>query len=103
MFYEIGLLKNFGKLKDFFFEKVAHHEACNFIKKTLQHKYFPVNFAKLLKALCRTPPVGALNFNSALLTLRPRRTNVYVFPALHFFWIFLSHFMFLIEARSKSI
>ena len=53
----------------FFFEKVAHRQACNFIKKRLQHRCFTVNFAKLLKALCRTPPVSASNFNSAFLTI----------------------------------
>ena len=47
-----------------FLEKLARHQGCNFIKKRLQHRYFTVNFAKLLKALCRTPPLSASNFNS---------------------------------------
>ena len=32
------------------FNKVAELKACNFIKKRLQHRYFPVNIAKLLRA-----------------------------------------------------
>ena len=33
-----------------FFNKVADLEACNFIKKRLQHRCFPVNIAKFLRA-----------------------------------------------------
>ena len=91
MFHKIGLLKNFGKLTGktpvpefFFLEKVAQHQVCNFIKKMPHHRCFTVNFAKLLKALCRTPLVSASNFNSTFLTLRPRQTYIYVFPALRF-------------------
>ena len=86
----------------FLLGNVAHHEASNFIKRKLQHRCFTVNFAKLLKALCRTPPVSASNLNSTFLTLRACRTYIYVFPAL-LFLIFLSRFMFLIEARNISI
>ena len=83
-------------------KKVAHHQACNFIKKRLQHRCSTVNFAKLLKALCKTPSGGAFNFNSTFLNLRPRKTYIYVFQAV-LFLIFLSHFMLFIEARDKSI
>ena len=31
------------------FKKVASLNACNFIKKSLQHRYFPVNIAKFLR------------------------------------------------------
>ena len=31
--------------------KVAGRQACSFIKKSLQHTYFPVNIAKFLKNL----------------------------------------------------
>ena len=34
-----------------FFGKVTGLQACNFIKKRLQHKVFPVDFAKFLKTL----------------------------------------------------
>ena len=103
MFYKIGPLKNFGRFtgkhlcQSFFLEKVAHHQVCNFIKKILQQRCFTMNFAKLLKALCRTPPLSASNFSSTLLTLRPRKMYIYVFPAL----LFLSHFMLLIETRKQ--
>ena len=55
----------------------------------------------MLEALCKTPPVSASDFNSTYLTLRPRKTYIYVFPASLF--LFLSHFMFFGEARNKSI
>ena len=41
-----------------------------------------MNFAILLKALCRTPLVSASNFNSTFLTLIPRKTYIYVSPAI---------------------
>ena len=34
---------------EFLFNKVADLRACNFIKKRLQHRYFPVKFAKFLR------------------------------------------------------
>ena len=34
---------------EFLFDKFTGLQACNFIKKKLQRRYFPVNFAKLLK------------------------------------------------------
>ena len=34
---------------DSLFNKVAGQKACNFIKKRLQHKCFPVKFVKFLK------------------------------------------------------
>ena len=110
MFYKTVLLKNFGKQEltgkhlrqRFFLEKAAHHQACDFIWNRLQRRCFTLNFAKLLKSLKRTSPVNASNFNSNFLTLRPCKKYICVFPALLFF-IFLSHFMFLIEARNKFI
>ena len=86
----------------FLLDKVAHHQACNVIKKRLQRKCFTANFAKLLKAPCRTPPVSASDFNATFLTLRPWKTYIYVSPTLLFKDI-LSHFMFLIEVSSKYI
>ena len=32
-----------------FFNKVAGHQACNFIKKRLQHRYFLVNIGKFIR------------------------------------------------------
>ena len=90
IFYKIGLLKDLGKrtgkhlCKSFLLQKVAHFQACNFVKKRLQHKYFSLNFAKLLKALCRTAPASGSDFNSTFLNLRPPITHVCVFPELLF-------------------
>ena len=56
MLLKIGALKNFenfnGKkpVLESPFKNVTAPEACNFIKKNLQHRYFPVKFAKFLRA-----------------------------------------------------
>ena len=54
MFFEIGVLKvcNIHRktpVLESLFSKVASLEACNFIKKRLQHRCFPVNIAKFLR------------------------------------------------------
>ena len=43
------------------FNKAADPQNCNFIKKRLQRRYFPIKFAKFLRItfLCRTSPVAA--------------------------------------------
>ena len=41
------------------FNKVTGLKACNFIKKRLQHRSFPVNIAKLLRTPTFTPHVAA--------------------------------------------
>ena len=67
MVYKIGVFKNFAKFPgkrlcwNLFFNKVVGLKACNFIKKRLQHRSFPMNFAKFSRTLFfhRTPPVAA--------------------------------------------
>ena len=55
MYFRIGVLKNFamftGKtpVLESLFNKYAGLKACNFIKKRLQHRFFPVKFAKFLR------------------------------------------------------
>ena len=49
MFFGAGAFKNFAML-DFLFNKVAGFQACNFIKKRLQHRCFSVKFAKFSSA-----------------------------------------------------
>ena len=55
MYFKIGALKNFANFNrktpvlDSLFNKVAGPQACYFIKKRLQHRCFPVKFAKLLR------------------------------------------------------
>ena len=52
MFFKTGVLKNFENfIGKRFIGKPA--KTCNVIKKRLQHKCFPVKFAK------KTPPVAA--------------------------------------------
>ena len=55
MFLKIGVLKNFCNIHkktpvlDLLFNKVTELEACNCIKKRLQHRCFLVNIAKFLR------------------------------------------------------
>ena len=50
-----GIIRNFAKFtgkhlsQSLFFYKAAGLETCNFIKKRLRHRCFPVNFAKFLR------------------------------------------------------
>ena len=65
MFFKKCVLQNFSDFKEstcvgVFFNNVAGLKACNFVKKRLQHRCFPVKFAKFL----RTPPVAAYEFCS---------------------------------------
>ena len=56
VFYKKGVLKNFAKFtgkhlcQSLFFNKVAGIRTATLLKKRLWHKYFPVNFAKFLRA-----------------------------------------------------
>ena len=51
MFFKIGALKDFpyltGKIHVLESSKVLGLKACNFIKKKLQHRYFPVNLENI--------------------------------------------------------
>ena len=66
VFCKTGVLRNFAKFtikhlpQSLFSNKVAGWD-CNFIKKKLRHRCFPVNFAKFLRKLFfqRTSPVAA--------------------------------------------
>ena len=55
MYFRIGVLENFAMFTgnhlcwSLFFDKYAGLKACNFIKKRLQHTFFPVKFAKFLR------------------------------------------------------
>ena len=52
--FKIDVLKKFCNIHrkksvlESLFNKVACHQACNFIKKRLKHRCFPVNIAKSL-------------------------------------------------------
>ena len=54
MFFEIGVLKVWNihrktPVLESLFSKIASLEACNFIKKRLQHRCFPMNIAKFFR------------------------------------------------------
>ena len=55
MFFKTGVLKNLEishrktPVSESIFNKVAGLKACNFIKKRLEHRCFPVTIAKFLK------------------------------------------------------
>ena len=51
--------------------RVPGLKACNFIKKKLQHRCFPVSVAKFLRSyFYRTPPVAAFERNENVFNLR---------------------------------
>ena len=56
----------------FVFNKVADSKACNFIKKRLQHKFFPMKFANSLRIpfFYKKPPVAASENNYSISYLR---------------------------------
>ena len=79
MFCKKSVLKNFAKfhrktsvLKSLF-NKIPCLQACNFIKKRLQHSCFPVKFAKFL----RTPILKNIGERPA--TLLRRDSNIAIF------------------------
>ena len=55
MFYKKGVIRNFAKFtgkhlcQRVFFNKVAGLRTATLLKKTLRHRSFPVNFAKVLR------------------------------------------------------
>ena len=49
VFLKISQISKENTCVEVFFNKVAGLQACNFIKKILQYRYFPVKFAKLFK------------------------------------------------------
>ena len=65
--------------------KVAGPEACSFIKKRLQHRYFPVKFAKFLRTFCSfflmAPVLESFHnkFKSSDLQLYEKKTPTQVF------------------------
>ena len=65
MFFKISILKKMTSFTrkhalESLFNKVEGLKACNFIKKILEHRSFPVKFAKPLRTpLYRTPPLAA--------------------------------------------
>ena len=58
MFFRIPQISQENTCEGVFFSNVAGVKACTFVKKKLQHKCFPVKFAKFL----RMPPVAAYEF-----------------------------------------
>ena len=63
IFYKKGALKKFARFKgkylsrSTFLKKVAGVRSATLSKNILQHRYFPVSFAKRLKLIfCRAPP-----------------------------------------------
>ena len=72
MIFKIGVFKNFATFTGkhlcwSLFHKVAGFQACNFTKKSLQHRCFPVNIAKFLRtAFYRMSPVAASVMHNVL-------------------------------------
>ena len=68
MFFKIDVLKKFGKFhrKTLVFEGL---KTWNFIKNRLQHRYFPVKFAKFLRTLFFIGQIGWLLLNKPRISL----------------------------------
>ena len=79
MFFKIVVLKNFAIFTG------KHLKACNFIKKRLQYKCFPVNIGKFLRATFfnRTPPVAASADVLFYIIFSKRRCWIYCSCTLH--------------------
>ena len=72
MFYKKGALKNFlQKLH----ENICTGVFLNKVSGLLQHRYFPDNFAKILKTLFLWTPCSGSYFFQMSLNLK-RRTNI---------------------------
>ena len=65
MFLKNSQISQENNCVEVFFDKVTGPQGCNFIKKRLQHRCFPVKFAKYLRTpfFYRTPPVAASVFD----------------------------------------
>ena len=78
-----GVLRNFEKFtgkhlcQRFFFNKVIDLSPAILLKKRLQHRCFPVNFAKFLRNTFsqRTPPVAASDYDF-LINISGAKENV---------------------------
>ena len=57
MFFIVGVLKGFA------ISSAKHLKACNFIKKRLQHRYFPVNIAKFFRTVFLRTLAAAVFFS----------------------------------------
>ena len=107
MFYKIGLLKNFRKLtrkrlcRSLFLIKLYIIKPENSAQM-----FFTTNFTKLFSVPFSQNSSGeCFSFQFNLLNPQPANDVIYIFRALLFqrFQIFLSHFLFLEEARNQSI
>ena len=79
IFFQIGILKNFAiftPVSEPFFNRDTCLKVCNFIKKRLQYRWFPVNIAKLVRTpLYRIPPMAASQtFTINFLSCTPRNS-----------------------------
>ena len=65
MFLKNSQISQENNCVEVFFDKVTGPQGCNFIKKRLQHRCFPVKFSKYLRTpfFYRTPPVAASVFD----------------------------------------
>ena len=71
MVFALGALKNFanvtGKIHEFesLFKKASGPQACKFVKKGLQHRYFSVKLARFSRGLAFSEHLLWLVFNSS--------------------------------------
>ena len=70
--------------------RVAGPEACNFIKKNIQHRCFLMNFVKLLKHFLHKVPPGILKLTAFCQSSDNRNILVHVLIIFNITDIFLS-------------
>ena len=89
-------------LPEFLSDKVAHHQACNFIKTSAQMFY--CEFCEIvLNTSFQNSSGECFSFQFNPLNPQPAKDLYLYFPSITWFQIFLSRFLFLVEARNKPI
>ena len=85
MVFTLGALKNFtGKNASVgvSFKKASGPQACKFIKKRLQHRYFPVKLARFSRALFLQNTSGGSFLKQATVTFCSKISQWYLLPQL---------------------
>ena len=101
MFFKVGILKNFAiftgeHLCWSLFNKVAGLNACNFLKKRLQCKCFPVNIAKFFKTSFSIEQLWSILLR---LNLNLSRAVKIHWSFLLYLWSYVNSFVFLLSKK----
>ena len=110
MFCKIEVLNNSTKfagkktVPESLLNKVAGLHACNFNKKRLQHRYFLINFVKLLRTPCLQDTSGQMLLFFGDRKSHFHRQNLWKYtPLLYFYCFFLSFIHVILLCKIISI